>query len=174
MIEKALGEGVIDRVRLRSRECQCQSHQPGRHPGHRSVSRFRAASPAGPRTTFLGREKTVGPANVVPGHHSAKSALHIFNEHQGFLPVHPPFIRRPKAISALLNGGFGRAYARPAQASAALPGRRINASRGVVARGLTENCRQPTTHDGPGATAPCPLISTSVDNSGDNRGGAVL
>lgn len=128
-------EGVIDRVRLRSRACQCQSRR-------------------GPRTTFLVREKSVGPTIVICGEVRAKTHRLISNEHRRFSSVHPPFTRRPKAISALLKRRFRRAYARPAQVPAALPGQRITSIPRVVARGLTEDCRQPTTRDGPGAAAP--------------------
>ena len=127
-------EGVIDRVRLRSTACQCQSRR-------------------GPRTTFLVREKSVRPTIVICDEVRAKTHRLISNEHRGFLAVHPPFIRRPKAISALLKRRFRRAYARRAQASGTARSEDYLIPR-VVARGLTEDCRQPKTRDGPGAAAP--------------------
>lgn len=71
---------------------------------------------------------------------AAKSDHSNVKQNQGFRPLHPPFTQQSEAISALLNLGRRRAYARSAQAQRWLPtGKHLQPS--VAARGLMKDCR---------------------------------
>jgi hypothetical protein len=75
----------------------------------------------GPRTTFVGREKSIPALAARIRAKSAKFNQTNFNKHGGFSQVHPPFTPPPETISALLNRGWPRAYARSAQTPADPP-----------------------------------------------------
>jgi hypothetical protein len=75
----------------------------------------------GPRTTFVRREKSIRRLVQRIRPQSAKSNRANFNIHQGFSGVHLSFTPPPETISALLNRGWHRAYARPAQTPAVPP-----------------------------------------------------
>jgi hypothetical protein len=94
--------GVVDRDRLRRTPSECQSR-------------------TGARTRFLGREKTVQRLPTGIRVRSANSKQRKVKQYRGFRRAHPPFISPATTISALLNRPPDRAYARSAQAPAALP-----------------------------------------------------
>ncbi len=75
----------------------------------------------GPRTTFVGREKSIQGLLRTIRAKSAKSNRSNFNHYRGFLGVYLSFTPPPETISALLNRGWHRAYARPTQTPAVPP-----------------------------------------------------
>ena len=126
----------------------------------------------GPRTTFVGREKSIRGLVRRIWPKSAKSDKSNFNNHKGFSGIHLSFTPPPGTICALLNRGWHRAYARLAQTPAVPP--RKNFLRCWVSRARSVwECKQ-RRNVGSGSNAPCsPELSTGVDNSGDNRGVAM-
>ncbi len=98
----------------------------------------------GPRTTFVGREKSIRGLVRRIWAQSAKSNRSNFNRHKGISGVHLSFTPPAGTISALLNRGWHRAYARPAQTPAVPP--RKNFLRYWVSRARSVREMQTTTN----------------------------